>query len=131
MHKKRFLKEIIMAKILIVDDASLIRLVADKAAKGAGHETVLAENGEEGLAALERESVDLIFSDINMPVMGGLEMVEIIKSNPAHKFIPIVMLTTESNPTLKEQGKALGVKAWLLKPFNKDKFLLALTKLLG
>ncbi len=103
-----------MSKILIVDDASLIRLVADKAAKGAGHETVLAENGEEGLAALENHQVDLIFSDINMPVMGGL-----------------VMLTTESNPTLKEQGKALGVKAWLLKPFNKDKFLLAVTKLLG
>ncbi len=120
-----------MAKILIVDDASLIRLVADKAAKDAGHETVLAENGEEGLAVLDNETVDLIFSDINMPVMGGLEMVEIIKSSPLHKFIPIVMLTTESNPSLKEQGKALGVKAWLLKPFNKNKFLLALTKLLG
>lgn len=120
-----------MGKILIVDDASLIRLVADKAAKGAGHETVLAENGEEGLAALEHNKIDLIFSDINMPVMGGLEMVEIIKSNPVHQFIPIVMLTTESNPALKEQGKALGVKAWLLKPFNKDKFLLAVTKLLG
>ena len=120
-----------MGKILIVDDASLIRLVADKAAKGAGHDTVLAENGQEGLAALESNQIDLIFSDINMPVMGGLEMVGVIKSNPAHKFIPIVMLTTESNPALKEQGKALGVKAWLLKPFNKDKFLLAVTKLLG
>ncbi len=120
-----------MGKILIVDDASLIRLVADKAAKGAGHETILAENGEEGLAALENNKIDLIFSDINMPVMGGLEMVEIIKSNPEYQFIPIVMLTTESNPALKEQGKALGVKAWLLKPFNKDKFLLAVTKLLG
>jgi len=127
----KFIKEIVMAKILIVDDASLIRLVADKAAKGAGHETVLAENGEEGLAALGDNQIDLIFSDINMPVMGGLEMVEIIKGNPQYKFIPIVMLTTESNPALKEQGKALGVKAWLLKPFNKDKFLLALTKLLG
>ena len=120
-----------MARILIVDDASLIRSVANKAAQGAGHETVLAENGEVGLEALENNKIDLIFSDINMPIMGGLEMVGKIKANPKYKFIPVVMLTTESNPTLKAQGKELGVKAWLLKPFNKDKFLLAVSKLIG
>ena len=120
-----------MAKILIVDDASLIRSVAQKAAINAGHEAVVAENGQEGLKTLQSEKFDLIFSDVNMPVMGGLEMVEQIKKDPAYKFIPIVMLTTESNPELKAQGKALGVKAWLLKPFNKDKFLMACEKLVG
>ncbi len=117
--------------VLIVDDASLIRSVANKAAKAAGYNTFLAANGQEGFDMLEANHIDMIFSDVNMPVMGGLEMVEKIRSYDKYKFLPIVMLTTESNQVLKEKGKALGVKAWLLKPFNKDKFLLVLKKLLG
>jgi two-component system chemotaxis response regulator CheY len=120
-----------MANILIVDDASLIRSVAEKAVIEAGHNPILATNGRDGLDKLNNSQIDLVFSDINMPVMGGLEMVAEIKSQDAYKFLPIVMLTTENNPDLKAKGKALGVKAWLLKPFNKDKFLLALEKLLG
>ena len=120
-----------MAKISIVDDASLIRSVARKAAAEAGHEVTVAEDGQKGLDALAHTKFDLIFSDVNMPVMGGLEMVGNIKQMEEYKFTPIVMLTTESNPDLKAQGKELGVKAWLLKPFNKDKFLMALEKLLG
>lgn len=120
-----------MPKILIVDDASLIRTVADKAAREAGYETVLACDGTEGLEMLKDHKIDLIFSDINMPKMGGLEMVGIIKQDPNYKFIPVVMLTTEAGDDLKAKGKELGVKAWLVKPFNKDKFLLALEKLIG
>jgi two-component system chemotaxis response regulator CheY len=121
-----------MAKtILVVDDASLIRSVAAKAAEGAGYNVVVAVDGKDGLEKLSQNQIDLVFSDVNMPQMGGLEMVENIKSQDQYKFLPIVMLTTESSPELKAQGKALGVKAWLVKPFNKDKFLLALEKLLG
>lgn len=120
-----------MGNVLIVDDSSLIRSVASDAAKEAGHTPIVAKNGMEGLEALEANEIDIIFSDVNMPIMGGLDMVEKIKANPAYKFIPIVMLTTESNPTLKERGKALGVKAWMLKPFNKEKFFTALKKLLA
>jgi len=120
-----------MANILIVDDASLIRSVAKKAAMEAGHDVVVAEDGQKGLEALNFTKFDLIFSDVNMPVMGGLEMVANIKKMEDYKFTPIVMLTTESNPDLKAQGKELGVKAWLLKPFNKEKFLTAVEKLLG
>ncbi len=118
-------------KILIVDDASLIRNIAYKAAIEAGYETVMANDGQQGLEELEKGGIDLIFSDINMPVMNGLDMVEKIRQNPKYKFIPIVMLTTESKPELKERAQGMGVKAWLLKPFNKDKFLLVLSKLLG
>jgi len=120
-----------MANVLIVDDSSLIRSVASSAAKEAGHNVIVASNGQEGLDATENNEIDIIFSDVNMPVMGGLEMVKNIKSHPKYKFIPIIMLTTESNPTLKAEGKALGVKAWMLKPFNKEKFFIALKKLLG
>ena len=120
-----------MAKILVADDAGLIRMVAKKAIEAEGHEAVVVENGAEGLEALKYHQFDLIFSDVNMPIMGGLEMVENIKKVQAYKFIPIVMLTTESSDELKEKGKALGVKAWMLKPFNKEKFTMVLQKLLG
>ena len=118
-------------KILIVDDASLVRNITSKAAVEAGYEIVVANDGQEGLDALAKGGIDFIFSDINMPVMNGLEMIEKIRAQEQYKFIPIVMLTTESKPELKERAQALGVKAWLLKPFNKEKFLLVLSKLLG
>jgi len=118
-------------KILIVDDAALIRNLAQATAHEAGYEAVLAEDGQEGLDALDKGGFDLIFTDINMPVMNGLEMVKKIREQEQYKFIPIVMLTTESKPELKEQAQTYGVKAWLLKPFNRDKFLLVLSKLLG
>ena len=120
-----------MGKILIVDDSSLIRSVASDATLEAGHEPIVAQNGQEGLDILAKEKIDLIFSDVNMPVMGGLEMVSKIKENEAYKYIPIVMLTTESNPDLKSKGQSLGVKAWMLKPFNKNKFFMAVKKLLA
>jgi len=120
-----------MANVLIVDDSSLIRSVASSATVEAGHTPIVATNGQEGLDALDANDINIIFSDVNMPVMGGLEMIKNVKANSAYKFIPVIMLTTESNPDLKAQGKALGVKAWMLKPFNKDKFFTALKKLLA
>jgi len=120
-----------MSRILIVDDSSLIRSVAIDAAHEAGVEAVSAENGQDGLEALAKNKINLIFCDVNMPVMGGLEMVENIKAQEEYKYIPVVMLTTESNPTLKERGVALGVKAWMLKPFNKEKFFMVLKKLIA
>jgi len=120
-----------MGKILIVDDSGLIRSVASDAAKEAGHEVVVAENGQDGLDMLDKHKFDLIFSDVNMPIMGGLEMVEKIKQHDEYKYIPIIMLTTESNPDLKARGQALGVKAWMLKPFNKNKFFMVVKKLLA
>jgi len=120
-----------MGKILIVDDSNLIRSIASDAAIEAGHNAIVAENGQEGLEILESQKVDLIFSDVNMPIMGGLEMVQNIKQNEAYKFIPIIMLTTESNPKLKAQGKELGVQGWMLKPFNKNKFFMAVKKLIA
>ena len=120
-----------MGKILVADDAGLIRMVAKKAIEEAGHEAVLVENGAEGLEAMKIHQFDLIFSDVNMPIMGGLEMVAEIKEVRAYKYIPIVMLTTENSEELKEKGKALGVKAWMLKPFDKEKFMMVIQKLIG
>jgi two-component system chemotaxis response regulator CheY len=121
-----------MAKtILVVDDASMIRNLAIKTAQEAGYNIVTAKDGADGLIKLKENNIDFIFSDINMPQMGGMEMVEKIRKKSKYEFLPIVMLTTEKKEELKAQGKALGVKAWLVKPFNKKKFLMVLEKLLG
>ena len=120
-----------MGNILIVDDSSLIRSVASKATEEAGHSPIVATNGQEGLEMMEQHDINMIFSDVNMPIMGGLDMIENIKSNSKYKFIPVIMLTTESDPTIKQRGKSLGVKAWMLKPFNKEKFFTAVKKLLN
>lgn len=120
-----------LKKILIVDDASLIRNIAQKAVLEAGHEVVLVTNGKDGLAAVEKGDIDFVFSDINMPIMSGMEMIEKIRSQDKFRYLPIVMLTTENTPELQKQAQELGVKAWLVKPFNKEKFLLVLSKILG
>ena len=117
-------------KILIVDDASLIRNIAEKAVLEAGYEVVLANDGKEGFEAVQNGGIDFIFSDVNMPVMTGMEMIKEIRTQDKSRYIPIVMLTTETKPELQKQAQDLGVKAWLVKPFNKDKFLLVLSKLL-
>jgi two-component system chemotaxis response regulator CheY len=120
-----------MGNVLIVDDSSLIRSVASKATEDIGHTPILAVNGEDGLKKLEENEIDLIFSDVNMPIMNGMDMVKSIKENDKYKFIPIVMLTTEDGDKIKSEGKELGVKAWMVKPFNENKFALAVKKLLG
>lgn len=117
--------------ILVVDDASMIRNLASKTAEANGYNVVTAQDGQDGINKLETSHIDLIFTDVNMPQMGGLEMVSKIRENSKYEFLPIVMLTTEKKEELKKQGKSLGVKAWLVKPFNKNKFLMALEKLLG
>ena len=121
-----------MKKILVIDDSSMIRLVVVKSAKKAGYEVVTAVDGQDGLDQLHKnDDISLILSDINMPVMNGMEMISKIKEIDKFKYIPIVMLTTETKEELKQEAKALGVKAWMVKPFDEKTFLKALTKLLG
>ena len=117
--------------ILVVDDASMIRNLASKTAESSGYSVITAVDGLDGIEKLKNNNIDLIFSDINMPQMGGLEMIEQIRKDSNNEFLPVVMLTTEKKEELKQKGKDLGVKAWLVKPFNKHKFLMALEKLLG
>lgn len=121
-----------MKRILIVDDSSMIRLVVSKAAKKAGYDVIEASNGKEGLEQLNKEKdISLILSDINMPIMDGMEMVSQIKNNETIKYIPIVMLTTEDSDELKQKGRDLGIKAWMVKPFNEKTFLKAMMKIIG
>jgi two-component system, chemotaxis family, chemotaxis protein CheY len=121
-----------MAKtILIVDDSSSLRMVVKLALNRAGYEVLEAGDGKEGLAQLEKAGkVHLIVSDVNMPVMDGIAFVTEVKKHPRHKFTPVVMLTTEGQDAKKEQGKAAGAKAWIVKPFNPPQLLDAVSKLI-
>ena len=121
-----------MAKtILIVDDSSSMRTVVKLTLVRAGYDVLEAGDGQEGLAALEKAGkVHLIVSDVNMPNMDGITFVTKVKQHARHKFTPVVMLTTEGQDTKKEQGRAAGAKAWIVKPFNPPQLLDAVSKLI-
>ena len=120
-----------MAKtILIVDDSSSLRTVVKLALVRAGYDVLEAGDGVQGLAQLEAAGkVHLIVSDVNMPNMDGITFVTKVKQHPRHKFTPVVMLTTEGQDAKKEQGRAAGAKAWIVKPFNPPQLLDAVSKL--
>ena len=119
-----------MAKtIMIVDDSMSLRQVVGIALKGAGYQVIEGSDGQDGLNKLDGQKIHLIISDVNMPNMDGLTMVKKIKENPQYKFTPVIMLTTESGESMKAQGKASGVKAWMVKPFKPEQMLDAVSKL--
>lgn len=121
-----------MAKsVLVVDDSSSVRQVVGIALKSAGYDVIEACDGKDALGKLTGQKVHLIISDVNMPNMDGLTMVEKIRGELANSTVNVVMLTTESSPAMKERGKAAGVKGWIVKPFKGDAVLDALKKLAG
>ncbi len=108
-----------MAKILVVDDSSTVRDEVAGFLKGANLDVATAVDGRDGLAKLKADQgIRLVVSDVNMPNMDGLTMAEKIRGELGNTAVNIVMLTTESNPTMKERGKAAGIKGWIVKPFN-------------
>jgi two-component system chemotaxis response regulator CheY len=117
--------------ILIVDDSSSLRTVVQMALSRAGYTVLQAGDGKEGLAVLEKAGkVHLIVSDVNMPNMDGITFVSHVKQHPRHKFVPVIMLTTEGQDEKKQAGKAAGAKAWIVKPFNPPQLLDAVSKLI-
>ena len=118
-----------MKTILVVeDDVSILRGLYDNL-KFEGYKILSASEGYEGLRLALEESPDMIILDIMLPGLNGYDICRKVKDKKPD--IPIIMLTTESNPELKEKGQALGVKAWMLKPFNKKKFFMAVKKLMA
>ena len=119
-----------MAKtILIVDDSVSFRQVVSLALSGAGYDVIQACDGKDALSKLDGRKLNLIVSDVNMPVMDGLSFVRAAKQLPAYKFTPIIMLTTEAGEDKKAESKAAGVRAWVVKPFQPPVLLDAVSKL--
>lgn len=115
--------------ILVVDDSSSFRNVVSIALKDAGYQVIQAGDGKDALGKLDGKKIHLIISDVNMPVMDGLSFVRAAKQLAAYRFTPIIMLTTEAGESKKAEGKAAGVRAWVVKPFQPPVLLDAVAKL--
>ncbi|MFQ2822680.1 MULTISPECIES: response regulator [Aeromonas] len=116
--------------ILIVDDSATIRQVVGMTLKGAGYEVMEASDGKDALKKLDGKKINLIISDVNMPNMDGITFVKEAKKLASYKFTPIIMLTTESQDSKKQEGQAAGAKAWVVKPFQPEQMLAAVAKLI-
>lgn len=116
--------------ILIVDDSATIRQVVGMTLKTAGYDVIDACDGRDALRKLDGKKINLIISDVNMPNMDGISFVKEAKKLPSYKFTPIIMLTTESQDSKKQEGQAAGAKAWVVKPFQPEQMLAAVTKLI-
>lgn len=121
-----------MAKtVLTVDDSASIRQMVAFTLKSAGYNVIEAADGQEGLDKAKANGVDLVLTDQNMPKMDGLTLIKALRGLPQYKATPILMLTTESSDAMKTQGKAAGATGWLVKPFDPQKLLDVVKKVIG
>jgi two-component system chemotaxis response regulator CheY len=120
-----------MAKILAVDDSASMRSMVAYTLRGAGHDVDEADNGQAALDTARGTKFDLVLADVNMPVMDGISMVREMRTMAGYSGVPILMLTTESNPEKKMEGKAAGATGWLVKPFDPDQLLATVARVLG
>lgn len=119
-------------KVLIVDDSRTIRQQVHFTLSKGGFEVIEAEDGKDGIAKLhENPDIAMIISDVNMPNMNGLEMVETIVADGNSTHPPIVMLTTEGSGELVERAKKAGARGWLVKPFKPDQLVAVVNKLVA
>lgn len=119
-----------MADILLVDDSAAIRNEVGDFLRKNQFNVVTANDGLEGLVKVKADpKIRLIISDINMPGMDGLTMIEKIRSELNNTSVKVIMLTTSSDPMLKARGKAAGVKGWIVKPFNGPSSIEVIKKL--
>ena len=125
-----FLRDGTVKKVLIVDDAASMRQMVGFTLKRGGYEVVEAENGQDALNKLQGGPADLVITDLNMPVMDGITLIQKLRQMPSMKSKPILMLTTEGLAAKKEQGKAAGASGWVVKPFDPEKLLQTVAKVL-
>jgi len=121
-----------MAKVILaVDDSNSIRQMIAFTLKGAGYQVVEAVDGNDGLSKAKSNSINLVLTDQNMPGMDGLTMIKNLRATSQYRTVPILMLTTESSDAMKSQGRAAGATGWLVKPFDPQKLLEVVKKVIG
>lgn len=121
-----------MAKnILIVDDSESIRAVVGIALRSEGYNVIVGVDGQHGLELLlENENINLIISDLNMPRMDGISFLKEVRKLEKFKYLPILILTTESQEAKKMEAKNSGATGWIIKPFVKEKLLAVVKKVM-
>lgn len=115
--------------IMTVDDSASVRQMVSFTLKNAGYEVIEASDGKDAMSKLSGP-IKMVITDLNMPNMDGITLIKNIRANPSFKFIPIIMLTTESQATKKQDGKAAGATGWIVKPFKPDQLLAVVKKVL-
>jgi two-component system chemotaxis response regulator CheY len=116
--------------IITVDDAATIRRMVSFTLRSAGHEVLEAQDGDIALSVLQSRAVDLVVTDVNMPNMNGIELTRQLRKLPSFAKTPILLLTTESDPAKKAEGRAAGATGWIVKPFSQEQLLAIVAKLL-
>ena len=120
-----------MASILAVDDSASMRQMVSFTLKGAGYDVVEAIDGVDALSKAKTRKFDCVVTDVNMPNKDGISLIKDLRALPDYKFVPLLMLTTESGMDKKQQGKEAGATGWIVKPFNPDQLLKTIQKVLG
>lgn len=109
--------------VLTVDDSRTMRDMLALTLGGAGYRVVQAVDGVDGLERLEAEGADVVVTDINMPRLDGFGFIEGVRADPRRRGLPILVLTTESDPAKKDRARQAGATGWIVKPFDPDKLL--------
>lgn len=119
-----------MKRILTIDDSKTIRDMLRMTLVDAGFEVLQAEDGQEGCEVMDKESVDLVITDINMPRMNGYDVVRNLRARPELKALPILVLTTESDTDKKNLAREAGATGWMVKPFDPDRLIATVRKVI-
>jgi len=121
-----------MAKtVLAIDDSASIRQMVAFTLKSSGYDVIEAVDGQDGLDKAKSRPVNLVLTDQNMPRMDGLTLIRNLRGLAQYKAVPILMLTTESSDAMKAQGRAAGATGWLVKPFDPQKLVEVVKKVIG
>jgi len=121
-----------MAKLIMTaDDSASVRQMVSFTLKQNGYDVVEAVDGRDALTKLASQKVDVLITDLNMPNMDGLGLIRGVRAGTLNKYIPIIMLTTESQDSKKGEGKAAGATGWIVKPFKPEQLVAVLKKVLG
>ncbi len=116
--------------IMTVDDSASVRQMVSFTLRGAGYEVVEASDGKDAISKLGGTQVHMVITDLNMPNLDGIGLIRWIRSTPSYRFIPVILLTTESQDAKKQEGKSAGATGWIVKPFKPEQLLSVIRKVL-
>ncbi|ARP94334.1 response regulator [Bordetella genomosp. 13] len=117
--------------ILVADDSTTMRMIVKSVLSQAGWQVLAASNGKEALDLAQTSQVDLVVSDWNMPVLGGLGLIQGLREQPQYQDVPVLVLTTEEDDISKSAARELGVSGWLNKPLDPQVLVDLAAELLG
>jgi two-component system chemotaxis response regulator CheY len=118
-------------RAMTVDDSKTMRDMVAFTLRGAGYTVTAAEDGKQALTMLATNPVDVVITDLNMPVMDGVALIRALRADPKYRALPILMLTTESDSNKKSEGRSAGATGWIVKPFSPDKLIEVVNRVCG